>query len=100
MMKTEELTEDASLQENHGYQVMITGIKWDSKTIGQYYVKHDKAAELPQQFTLDLPENVLAQAKKKMNEFNDVVESFIYNFLTRKFGHEVNRCQVWLPLED
>lgn len=47
MMKSEELTEDASLQENRGYQVMITGIKWDSKTIGQYYVKHDKAAELP-----------------------------------------------------
>ena len=47
MMKAEELTEDTSLQENHGYQVMITGIKWDSKTIGQYYVKRDKAAELP-----------------------------------------------------
>lgn len=99
-MKAEKTTEGESLQAEHGYQVMITGIKWDSKTIGQYYVKHDKSGELPSQFTLDLPENVLNQANKKKEDFNDVVESFIYNFLTRKFGHEVNNCQIWLPLDE
>lgn len=99
-MKAEKNTDGESLLANRGYQVMITGIKWDSKTIGQYYVKKDKTVELPAQFTLDLPENVLNQANKKKEEFNDVVETFIYNFLTRKYGHEVNNCQIWLPLDD
>ena len=44
--------------------------------------------------------SVLQQARGKKNVFNDVIESYIYNALTRKFGHEVYHCQIWLPLED
>lgn len=99
-MKAEKTTESSNTQDVLGYQVIVTGIKWDKKAIGQYYVKNDRYVDLPSQFTLDLPENVLNQATKKKNDFNDIVESFVYNFLTRKFGHEVNNCQIWLPLED
>lgn len=82
------------------YQVLITGIFWSNRTTSQYRNKKDQDVELPTQFTLDLPENILNRANKKQNDFNDVIEEFCYNFLTRKFGREVNRCQIWLPLEE
>lgn len=97
---SEDIAQENGLDEKNHYQVLITGIYWDKKTIGQRYVKYDKYDELPSQFTLDLSESVLKQANKKPEEFNDVVETFCYNFLTKKFGHEVNNCQIWLPLED
>ena len=81
----------------NGYQVLITNIVWNKDTTGQYHIKYDKYDKLPKQFTLDLPESVFNQAKK--NVFKDVIESFVYNFLTRKYNHEVNNCQIWLPLE-
>lgn len=97
---TENITTEA-VNENNGYQILITGITWNKNSIKAYRSKSDiKYEELPDQFTLDLPENVMNQAKKKHNVFNDVVETFVYNFLTHKFGHEVYHCQIWLPLED
>ena len=83
-------------QEN--YQILITGITWNKKSMRAYASKKDNY-ELPTQFVLDLPENVLNQASKKENNFNDVVESFVYNFLSHKFNHEVYSCSIWLPLE-
>jgi len=83
---------------NDGYQSLITGITWNENSTRAYASKKDNI-ELPTQFTLDLPENVLNQANKKDNDFNDVIESFVYNFLTRKFNHEVYSCSIWLPLD-
>lgn len=77
-------------------QILITNITWNKKAIHSHSGKEE---ELPEQFTLDLPENVVNQANKKGNDYNDVVESFVYNFLTRKFDHEVYSCSIWLPLE-
>ena len=85
--------------QSNKYQVLITDVKWNKDTIKSYKTKKDNES-LPDSFTLDLPMNVLNQAKKKNNVFNDVVETFVYNFLTRKFGHEVYHCSIWLPLED
>lgn len=81
------------------YQIFISDISWKKDTVGSYRVKFDKADELPRQFTLDVPANVLTQAEKPESVFNDVIESFAYNFLTHKFGHEVQHCQVFLPLD-
>lgn len=86
--------------ENNGYQILITGISWNPKSTKAFATKKDAEEELPSQFILDLPENVYNQANKSNNIFNDVIESFIYNFLTRKFNHEVYHCQIWLPLEE
>lgn len=46
----------------------------------------------------DVPKAVLEQAGKNENVFNDVIEAYVYNVLTRKFGYELNRCQIYLPL--
>ena len=77
------------------YQILVCNIHWDTSTANRRTV----ISELPEQLALDVPENVLNQAKKKSNDFNDVIEQFAYNLLTRKFNCEVCYCQVWLPLE-
>ena len=77
-------------------QILITNITWNKNAIHSHSKQEDG---LPTQFALDLPENVVNQANKKGNNYKDVVESFAYNFLTRKFDHEVWSCSIWLPLE-
>jgi len=88
---------DETTQSN-GYQILITGITWNKNSVRAYSSKKDND-ELPSQFTLDLPENVLNQANKQSNDFNDIIETFVYNFLTKKFNHEVYSCSIWLPLD-
>lgn len=85
------------------YPVYVTDITWNSNTIGSYrskYEKHENAKDLPKQLMLDLQESVFVQANKNKAEFNDVIETFVYNHLTRRFGHEVYHCSIFLPLED
>ena len=75
------------------YQIIVCNIHWDISTASK------RTDELPSQLALDVPENVLNQAKKKSNDFNDIIEQFAYNLLSRKFNCEVCYCQVWLPVE-
>lgn len=77
------------------YQVIVCNIHWDISTASRRTV----ISELPEQIALDIPENVMNQASKPENDFNDVIEQFAYNLLTRKFNCEVGSCQVWLPLK-
>jgi len=80
-------------------QVFITGITWN-KNHGTYNSrKVVYTDDLPVQFTLNIPENVLKQAKSAKNNYYDIIETFVYNFLTHKFGYEVSSCSIWLPLE-
>ena len=82
-----------------GYQVLVTNIYWDSKAINAAAKKMSKN-DLPVQMSIDIPSQVLQHANKNMTAFNDIVEQFIYNLLTKKYGHEVNSAQIWLPIED
>jgi hypothetical protein len=85
--------EDTSYAEP--YQILVCNIHWDVTTASRRTI----IAELPVQLALDVPESTLNQAKKKGNDFNDIIEQFAYNILSRKFNCEVCSCQVWLPLE-
>lgn len=88
-------------EQNNGYQILVVGITWDSKSTKSYRTKKEiKISDLPSQFTLEVPENVLNQANKKNNVFNDIIEDYTYRTLTKIFGHEVLHCQIWLPLEN
>lgn len=78
-----------------GYEVVVANVAWSSKP----FRAMKKEGELPTQISMTIPENVLKQANKPANVFNDIIESYVYNTLTRKFGHEVWRCQIWLPLD-
>lgn len=81
------------------YQVLVTNISWCKDAIGQYRAKHDNYDTLPVQFALDIPENILNHRTNKNYNVNDAIETFVYNFLTKKYEHEVNCCSIWLPLE-
>lgn len=85
------------MEQNDSYQVIVCNISWSNNILASY-AKKDHRSDLPVQMSLDIPKSVLAQAKK--SNFNDVVEQFCYNTLTRKYGREVTTCQIWLPLED
>ena len=89
--------------QDQGYQVLVTGITWNPKKVQAHpykgvIVRDYDIDQLPGQFAIDLPENVLNQAARNVGSFEDVIETFVYNFLTHKYGHEVYSCSVWLPL--
>ena len=86
------------MEENNGYQVLVCNIAWGSK-VHSGTVKKTNQSELSSQISLDIPEAVLQQANKNKANFNDIIEQFVYNLLCKKVGREVNRCQIWLPLE-
>ena len=79
------------------YQVIATNIKWHDK-VNSAAAKRVSQSELPEQMSLDIPVGVLTEIKKKPSEESSIVEQFVYNLLYKKFGREVNRCQIWLPL--
>lgn len=79
------------------YEVIVANISW-AATPKNAQAKPKKGG-LPDQMTLDIPESVLTQARKEKVSFNDVIESFCCNLLTKKHNREVYGCQVWLPLD-
>ena len=91
----DEGTIDSGLQ----YQVYVNDISWsDKQLISNYQGKKDHKfyGELPRQLTFDIPNTVIEQTKKNTADTYDIIETFIYNALTRKFMHEVLGCQIWL----
>lgn len=85
-------------EEVNPFQILITNIYWNEKSYKQTRTNNNPSFDT--QITLDVPSGVLKEANKKGNDFNDIIEQFVYNLLYRKYGCEVNRCQIWLPLED
>lgn len=77
--------------------IIITNIKWwkghETKNKVNYY-------DLPESYQISIPNNMLDLYKSNYNAFKDDIETFVYNFLTRKFGIEVSFCQIWLPIEE
>lgn len=77
--------------------IIITNIKWwkghETKNKVNYY-------DLPESYQISIPNNMLDLYKSNYSAFKDDIETFVYNFLTRKFGIEVSFCQIWLPLEE
>lgn len=71
----------------------IVNIKWNKKHVVN---SKSKNKNLPEVFTVDIPQNI-ANIKDHQT-YIDSIESFAYNFLTKKFGVEVSNCQVYLPL--
>lgn len=79
------------------YQVIVANIFWNHKS--RTSSKKVNGNELPAQMSLNIPDQVLNQARKASNNFNDIIEQFCYNLLSRKYGKEVTSCQIWLPFE-
>lgn len=77
-------------EENNEYQVIVVNTKYGR-------ILNEKINDRPEMSILDIPEGIM-KTKNKKNVFEDNVESFVYNTLTKKYGAEVSHCQIYLPL--
>lgn len=85
-------------QPDSSRQVIATGIIWNKAPKGQFHSYRDTLPDdLPDSFTFDLPEDVYGRVKSATSQdaANDILETFTYNFLTKKFNHEVFSCSAW-----
>ena len=86
---------------NYSYtSVLATNITVDRKT-----AKNEKCANanIPDSIFLDIPENItnIFLAKKyPENECFDILESFAYNALSKRFGMEVSHLQLFIPFDE
>jgi hypothetical protein len=71
-----------------GYQIIVVNIKY-----GKDLNKHIK--DKPSMVILDVPESIL-KCKTQTEKFKDNLESFAYNTITKKYGAEVYKCQIWM----
>ena len=50
--------------------------------------------------TYDVPENVIVQARKPSNSFDDIIETHVLNALTKRYAHEVMHAQIWVMFSE
>lgn len=89
---------DIEIQENNGYQVFVNDITWSKDYLGKFRAKTDNYDQLPKQMTLSLPDTIAK--KESMANFYDIVETFIYNLLAKRFNRIAYHCQIWLIKPD
>lgn len=76
-----------------GYQIQVVNIAW-GRDVGERGKKKDR----PSDTVLDVPGEIMKH-QKNQTKFMELIESFTYNILTRKYGAEVYSCQIYLPVE-
>ena len=95
-MATEENTnviEEMIETELNDNSVIVVNIKWYKISLDGAVSKRKK---LPSEFVLDLPERITQVPDKNTQKYLDLIESFVYNTLTKKFQTEVVNCQSWI----
>ena len=88
-MNTEEYATNTEVPDN---QIQVVNIK---------YTKTDKTRQstiIPDILSFEIPEGLL-KVKSNTEKFISELETFVYNSISRKYGVEVNFCQIFLPLE-
>lgn len=58
--------------------------------------KPSKRKNLPDTFVLDLPERITQLPDKSDQKYLDLIETFVYNTLSKKFQTNVEYCQIWI----
>ena len=99
MVKDEVVAKEGGFSEENTaskWQVFVNDMSWSSMPIRQM----KRAKELPAQLTYDVPENVIIQARKPKNVFNDIIETHVYNALTKRYAHELSHAQIWIMFDE
>lgn len=73
--------------------VIAVNIKYSKNSMDG---KPSKRKNLPETFVLDLPERITQLPDKNDQKYLDLIETFVYNTLTKKFQTEVEHCQIWI----
>ena len=79
------------INKENGYQILVVNIKYGKEL-------NKKIKNRPDMTMLDVPESIVKLVSDKV-KFEDSIETFAYNTVTKKYGAEVNYCQVWLPFD-
>ena len=58
--------------------------------------KRKNKDELFDNYILDIPPKIFDMREKKKDVYLDIVETFVYNTITKKTGREVSHCQIYL----
>ena len=74
------------------YQIIVVNIKYGD-AFRSYH------GDRPESITLDLPKSIV-ETERDRDTFDDLVEAFAYNTISRMAGAYVSSCQVFLPLDD
>lgn len=92
-------TAELMMENPDSYVITAAGIIWNKNKSENNYGKKTQISieNLPKMISVEIPDNVLENAKKS-DKFDDIIETYVYNFLTSKFGYEVYKCSIWLPL--
>ena len=76
--------------ETEGYVAIAVNIKYGN-------IKNEKIKTRPDIAYVEIPEGKLKC--KDEEKRNDLIESYVYDYITKKYGAEVNYCQVYLPID-
>ena len=88
--KTIEEVVEGSFSDN---SVVVVNIRYNPISIDGVRTKRKN---LPEFFVLDLPERITQLPDKSEQKYFDLIETFVYNTLTKKFQAEVANCQIWI----
>lgn len=81
---------ETSISEN---AVIVVNIKYAPLSMDG---RSSRKKNLPESFVLDLPERITQYENKDSQKYIDMIETFVFNTLTKKFQTEVNFCQIYL----
>lgn len=74
----------------------IVNIKYFSDRNLKPTKKRKNKDELFDNYILDIPPKIFDMREKKKDIYLDIVETFVYNTITKKTGREVSHCQIYL----
>ena len=72
----------------------IVNIQYSPTRVFKSADKSKLISDLPTTMELAIPENIASQKDKP--DFEDVLESFVYNRISGIHGRPVTHCQIWL----
>lgn len=81
---------EGQLKEN---SVIVVNIKYARLSMDG---NPSKRKNLPEFFVLDLPERITQLPDKSDQKYLDLIETFVYNTLSKKFQTCVDFCQIWI----
>ena len=95
IMEVFEKVEEEKINQNVAY---VVNISYLSGTPSRLKGKNKKNQKLEDNYIIDIPSKIfdMEARLKDRSKYYDIVESFIYNTITRKTGIEVAHCQIYL----
>ena len=83
-----------SVETDNGYQILVVNLTYDREKL------RNKSKDIPDPLILTVKDEKILGLDHFSQDFNDAVETFVYDLVHSKYGTELYRCQIYLPLEN